>query len=126
MILGLNEMKIVSMTSAEIAMGLRLGGLKDCHVVENPEECDDLLIELSQDTNIGILLVDDGIARIHHKLIDQIRANKKTFPIIVEIQTTAKTEAGEGIDPLKDLIKRAIGVDISAEKEQEEQTPAIK
>ncbi len=126
MTLELNNMKIVSMTSSEIAMGLRLGGLKDCHVVENPEECDDLLIELSQDTNIGILLVDDSIARIHHKLIDQIRASKKTFPIIVEIQTTAKTEAGEGIDPLKDLIKRAIGVDISAEKGQEGQAPTLK
>ncbi len=118
-------MKIVSMTSADIAMGLRLGGLKDCHVVENPEECDNLLIELTQDTDIGILLIDDSIARFHHKLIDQIRANKKTFPIIVAIQTTAKTEAGEGIDPLTDLIKRAIGVDISVEKEQESQTSSI-
>jgi len=119
-------MKIVSMTSSEIAMGLRLGGLKECHIIDNPEECEDLLIELSQDTDTGILLVDDGIARIHHRLIDQIRASKKTFPIIVEIQTTAKTEAGEGIDPLKDLIKRAIGVDISADKDQEDQAAAPK
>ena len=111
------------MTGSEIAMGLRLGGLKECHVIDNPEECGDLLVELTQDTDTGILLVDDEIARIHHKLIDQIRANKKTFPIIVEIQTKAKTEAGEGIDPLKDLIKRAIGVDISADKEQVNQVP---
>lgn len=112
-------MKIVSLTNAQTAMGLRLGGLKECHVVDNPEEGGNMLIELSNDPDTGILLVDDAIARLNHKLIDEIRASNKTFPIIVEIQTSTKLEAGEGADPLKDLIKRAIGVDITAEKGSE-------
>jgi vacuolar-type H+-ATPase subunit F/Vma7 len=80
-----------------------------------------MLIELSNDPDTGILLVDDAIARLNHKLIDDIRASNKTFPIIVEIQTSTKLEASEGTDPLKDLIKRAIGVDITAEKGSENQ-----
>ncbi|MFW9924376.1 MAG: V-type ATP synthase subunit F [Candidatus Thorarchaeota archaeon] len=111
-------MKIVSLTNAEVAMGLRLGGLKECYIVTNPEMCDDTLLELSEDPETGILIVDEFIARLHHKLIDDIRARNKTFPIIVEIKAGDQKESFEGIDPLKDLIKRAIGVDISAEKVQ--------
>ena len=117
-------MKIVSLTNAQVAQGLRLGGIKECHVISNPEEAGEKLLELSEDSDTGILIVDDDIARLHHKLIDNIRANKRTFPIIVEIQSVSRKEAAEGIDPLKDLIKRAIGVDISAEKDQQE-TPQI-
>ncbi|NHJ39223.1 MAG: hypothetical protein FK731_04260 [Asgard group archaeon] len=111
-------MKIVSLTNAEVAQGLRLGGIKECHVVSNPEDAGEKLLELSGDSDTGILIVDDDIARLHHKLIDTIRADKRTFPIIVEIQSVIRKEATEGIDPLKDLIKRAIGVDITAEKDQ--------
>ena len=109
-------MKIVSLTKQQVAMGLRLGGLKECHIADDIEQCGNKLLELSRDPDTGILLVDDEIARLHHKLIDDIRANKKTFPIIVAIQTSTRSEAGEGIDPLKDLIKRAIGVDITTDK----------
>ena len=110
-------MKIVSLTNSQVATGLRLGGLKECHIADNPELAGEILLELSSDPDTGILLVDGNIARLHHKLIDEIRSRKKVFPIIVEIQTTEKIETVEGKDPLKDLIKRAIGVDISAEKE---------
>jgi len=113
-------MKIVSLTNAEVAMGLRLGGIKECHVVEDPTKATEKLHELSMDPDTGILIVDDEIARLNHKLIDEIRANKRAFPIIVELQTKERTGVMEGVDPLKDLIKRAIGVDISAEKSGEE------
>ena len=112
-------MKIVSLTRAETALGLRLGGLKETYVVEDPNEAADKLLELTADTETGILIVDDEIARLNHKLIDDIRASNKTFPIIVEIQTRERTKAIEGVDPLANLIKRAIGVDITAEKGQE-------
>ena len=118
-------MKIVSLTKAQVAMGLRLGGLKECHIAEDLEQCGNLLIELSNDPDTGILLVDDEIARLHHKLIDDIRANNKTFPIIVELQTSTKLGAGEGTDPLKDLIKRAIGVDITADKGSDTTAPKL-
>ncbi|MBN1329823.1 MAG: hypothetical protein JXA54_10145 [Candidatus Heimdallarchaeota archaeon] len=109
-------MKIVSLTNPQIAMGLRLGGLKECHTISNPDEAGERLLELSKDPETGIIIIDDDIARLHHKLIDNIRSGKRTFPIIVEIQSTEKKEIAEGVDPLKDLIKRAIGVDISANK----------
>ena len=118
-------MKIVSLTNAEIATGLRLGGLKECYIIEDPETAGEKLLELTADTDTGILIVDDSVARLHHKLIDNIRASKKTFPIIVEIQAGDRTEAAEGIDPLKDLIKRAIGVDISAAKSDDSSAPKI-
>ncbi|MHA1211053.1 MAG: V-type ATP synthase subunit F [Candidatus Heimdallarchaeota archaeon] len=118
-------MKIVSLTNAEIAMGLRLGGLKECYIIEDPDAAGDKLLELTADTDTGILIVDNDVARLHHKLIDRIRSGKKTFPIIVEIQAGDRTEATEGIDPLKDLIKRAIGVDISADKSDRSSTPNL-
>ncbi|NHJ33442.1 MAG: V-type ATP synthase subunit F [Asgard group archaeon] len=123
--MGMKTMKIVSLTKVEVSMGLRLGGLKECHIIENPEQAGEKILELSQDPEIGILIVDDDIARLHHDLIDEIRSGKKTFPIIVEIRTSDKKEVAEGIDPLTDLIKRAIGVDISAEKDQESQPPKL-
>lgn len=112
-------MKIVSLTNAQVAMGLRFGGVKECHIAQNPENCKEILLELSSNPDIGILILDEDIARLNHKLISEIRSNNKTFPIIVEIRTESKTETTEGSDPLKDLIKRAIGVDISVGKEQE-------
>ncbi|HUT80935.1 MAG TPA: V-type ATP synthase subunit F [Candidatus Bathyarchaeia archaeon] len=109
-------MKIVSLTNPQIAMGLRLGGLKECYIISDPDEAGEKLLELSKDSETGIIIIDDDIARLHHKLIDNIRSSKKTFPIIVEIQSSDKKEITEGVDPLKDLIKRAIGVDISSDK----------
>ena len=118
-------MKIVSLTKADLSMGLRLGGLKECSIIESPEQAGERILELSQDPEIGILIVDDEIARMHHDLIDDIRSGKKTFPIIVEIRTSDKKKVTEGIDPLADLIKRAIGVDISASKDKESQSPKV-
>ena len=112
-------MKIVSLTNAEVAMGLRLGGLKECFIAENSADTTDKLLELAADIDTGILIVDDDIARKNHKIIDDIRSGKQTFPIIVEIRTHDRTTAAEGVDPLKDLIIRAIGVDISAQKDEE-------
>lgn len=123
--MGMNTMKIVSLTNADVSMGLRLGGLKDCYIIESPEQAAERIMELTQDPDIGILIIDDEIARLHHDLIDDIRSGKKTFPIIVEIRTSDKKGVAEGVDPLTDLIKRAIGVDISAEKDQESQQPKI-
>jgi vacuolar-type H+-ATPase subunit F/Vma7 len=111
-------MKIISLTNAQIAIGLRLGGIRECHVINNPEEAKEKLLELSEDREAGILLVDDGIARLHHEVIDEIRTRKGVFPIIVEIQTHARQEAAKGTDPLRNLIKRAIGVDISSDQPQ--------
>lgn len=121
--MGMNAMKIVSLTNADVSMGLRLGGLKECYIIESPEQAGERILELSQDPEIGILIIDDDIARLHHDLIDDIRSGKKTFPIIVEIRTSDKKKVAEGVDPLTDLIKRAIGVDISAEKDQKSQPP---
>jgi len=118
-------MKIVSLTNSDVSMGLRLGGLKECYIIESPDQAAEKILELSQDPDIGILIIDDDIARLHHDLIDDIRSGKKTFPIIVEIRTSDKKAAAEGVDPLTDLIKRAIGVDISAEKDQEAKTPKL-
>lgn len=123
--MGMNAMKIVSLTKADLSMGLRLGGLKECYIIENPEQAGERILELAQDPEIGILIVDDDIARMHHELIDDIRSGKKTFPIIVEIRTSDKKKVTEGVDPLTDLIKRAIGVDISADKDKESQPPKI-
>jgi V/A-type H+-transporting ATPase subunit F len=123
--MGMNTMKIVSLTNADVSMGLRLGGLKECYIIESPEQAAEKILELSQNPEIGILIVDDEMARLHHDLIDEIRSSKRTFPIIVEIRTSDKKAVTEGVDPLTDLIKRAIGVDISAEKDQETETPKI-
>ncbi|NPE09137.1 MAG: hypothetical protein GNW80_12705 [Asgard group archaeon] len=118
-------MKIVSLTKADLSMGLRLGGLKECYIIESPEQAGERILELAQDPEIGILIVDDDIARMHHDLIDDIRSGKKTFPIIVEIRTSDKKKVTEGVDPLTDLIKRAIGVDISADKDKGSKPPKI-
>jgi V/A-type H+-transporting ATPase subunit F len=123
--MGMNTMKIVSLTNADLSMGLRLGGLKECYIIESPEQAAEKILELTQDPNIGILIIDDEIARLHHDLIDEIRSGKKTFPIIVEIRTSDRKGVAEGADPLTDLIKRAIGVDISADKDQGSQQPKI-
>ena len=110
-------MKIVSLTNSQVATGLRLGGLKECYTIENPELAAEQLVALVSDPETGILIVEDTIARLHHELIVTIRKRKGVFPIIVEIQTEIHPEMGKGQDPLKDLIKRAIGVDISTEKD---------
>jgi vacuolar-type H+-ATPase subunit F/Vma7 len=112
-------MKIVSLTNSQVAIALRLGGIKECYTVESPEKAGKKLLELTKNPEIGILLIDDDIARIHHKTIDDLRKTKQTFPIIVEIQMQPKKEATKGKDPLQDLIKRAIGVDISAPQDSQ-------
>ncbi|MEK6978345.1 MAG: V-type ATP synthase subunit F [Candidatus Hydrothermarchaeota archaeon] len=103
-------MKISVLGDATTVTGFRLAGIRDAYEVSAPKEAVGLLRELVGDKEMGLVIVTERIA-------DEIRAEMEGItegritPLIVEIPDREGPMAKK-VDPIKELIKRAVGVEI--------------
>ncbi|UCE15916.1 MAG: V-type ATP synthase subunit F [Candidatus Bathyarchaeota archaeon] len=87
----------------------KLAGLKDTYPVENAEEAEKCVRELSEKPNLAIILVTERIVDQNYSVIKKISERKQ--PLIVPIPdtggpTTMKT------DFIVELIKRKAGIEV--------------
>ncbi|MCQ6254713.1 V-type ATP synthase subunit F [Methanocaldococcus sp.] len=97
-------MKIGVIGDRETATGFRLAGLTDVYEVKNKEEAIKALKDLENNDNIAFIIITERIAE---NLKDEIKNINK---YIVEIPD--KYGKIERVDPIKELIRKAIGVTI--------------
>jgi len=82
------------------------------YVVKVADPIDGVLKELIADEMVGVIAVTERLADANRSAIDEANKNKKgVTPILVEIPDKSGPIARE-VDPLKALIKSAIGVEI--------------
>ena len=103
-------MKIVAIADSDTVIGLRFAGVKDSYPVETPEEAKEALRKTFQDESVGLIILTE-------KLGDQLRdiivdyTSQHTFPVVIEVPDKRGTEKGRR-DPLKDMIRRAVGIEL--------------
>jgi len=108
----LSAMKIAVIGDSDTVSGFRLGGVTSAYVVGAQEPIDAILKELVADETVGVIAITERVADANRWAIDEANKGKKAVtPILVEIPDKSGPIVRE-VDPLKALIKSAIGVEI--------------
>lgn len=105
-------MKIAIIGDRDTVMGFALTGIKDLYTVSNREEAKTALSEVMQNPDMGVLIITERYAHSLRDDIKRLREDAPLYPLIVEIQD--KKGRIEREDPIRALIKRAVGLDIEA------------
>jgi V/A-type H+/Na+-transporting ATPase subunit F len=101
-------MEIAFIGDHHTATGFRLSGIKRLYGTEEGPE--NLKKILSEET-VGVLILTERFAEDHRKTVENHRSSKKMTPIIVEVPDVSGPVERE-VDPIRELIKRAIGTDV--------------
>lgn len=108
----MNEMKVAVIGDLDTVTGFRLGGVTATYIVGIGEKIDAILKKLIADEGLAVIVVTERIADANQQaIVEAKRAKKAVTPIIVEIPDKNGRIARE-VDPLKMLIKSAIGVEV--------------
>ena len=103
-------MELVVMADEHSATAFRLAGVRRVYDGGAGEE---QLQSLLADDTVGMLIVTERIADTHRRTIDDHKASKRITPIVVEVPDVNGPVERE-IDPIRELIRRAIGADVTA------------
>lgn len=105
-------MNITVIADPDTTTGFRLAGITQTWDVINPEDALSIFKKLSSDEDCGIIITTERIADGIRDGINEINEKKKGItPIIVEVPDKRGTMVRE-VDPLRELIRKAIGVEI--------------
>ena len=105
-------MKIGVIGDVETVIGFGLAGVGQSYPVATPEEAKEAFKEATdEDMELGILIITEEIADWLGNDLSYWRRQNMLFPIIVEIPDKTGPKARR--DPIKRLIMRAFGVDIT-------------
>lgn len=105
-------MKVSVIGDRDTVTGFALTGIKDLYAVSDNEEAKSALAELMQNPEIGVIIITERFSQTLQTDIRRWREEKPLYPLIVEIQD--KKGKIEREDPIRLLIKRAVGLDIKA------------
>jgi V/A-type H+-transporting ATPase subunit F len=89
--------------------GFQLGGVKVSKVVETNEDAENALDELMNE-KISIIIITEKIADDIREYIDK-KIGSNVLPMIIEIPDKSGSSGMEN-DPMGELIKRVIGVEM--------------
>ncbi|HOQ19082.1 MAG: V-type ATP synthase subunit F [Methanothermobacter thermautotrophicus] len=89
--------------------GFRLGGVREGYVVETPEEAEETIRKLVSD-GFSIIIVTEKMGDELREFIEETTSSS-ALPMIIEIPDKTGPSERE-TDPLRDLIKRVIGVEM--------------
>ncbi|MHC1567731.1 MAG: V-type ATP synthase subunit F [Candidatus Syntropharchaeia archaeon] len=103
-------MQISLIADPDTATGFRLAGIRNTREVSDKKDAEEAIRDLSSES--GIIIITERIAEEIRNTIDEINSKKKGItPIIVEIPDKSGKMIRE-VDPIRALIRKAIGVDI--------------
>lgn len=105
-------MELVVIADEHSATAFRLAGVQ--RVYESGSGEQDLKTLLAEET-VGMVVVTERIADENREIIDDHKASKRITPIVVEVPDVNGPIERE-VDPIRELIRRAIGADVTANK----------
>ncbi len=89
--------------------GFKLGGVKEGYAVESPEEAETTLRNLIKE-NFSIIIITEKIGDELREVIEGF-TKSSALPMIIEIPDKSGPSE-RAVDPMRDLIKRVIGVEM--------------
>ena len=108
-------MKVMVVGHPDAVLGFALAGVGG-HSVGSAAEANHILDEVLADPEVGIVLVTDDEAAMIETRMDQLKMHS-TVPLVVEIPAPEKYRPEKV--PLSEVVKRAIGIKITDESEEE-------
>lgn len=101
-------MRLYLLTDNEdTAVGMRLAGIEGT-VITGSESFKNSLEKISANDEIGILLINETLAKANVDIIDTFR-KEHSVPVIVEIPDRNSTGTGNSIS---DYVRKAIGINV--------------
>jgi V/A-type H+/Na+-transporting ATPase subunit F len=89
--------------------GFKLGGIKEGYAVKSPEEAETTLRTLIKE-NFSIIIITEKIGDELREVIEGF-TKSSALPMIIEIPDKSGPSE-RAVDPMRDLIKRVIGVEM--------------
>jgi V/A-type H+-transporting ATPase subunit F len=107
-------LKIAVIADKDTALGFALTGIKDLYAVDNREDAKSALAAVMQDEKIGVVIITERYAHSLRDDITRLREDHPLYPLLVEVADKKGKMTRE--DPIRVLIKRAVGLDIKADE----------
>ena len=104
-------MKVVVVGDEDAVAGLKLAGVSEGRVVKTPREAEEALREAVRDEDLAVLLITDDVASMVPSLVQELYLRPR--PAVVEVPSKKGVEREEREDPIRELLRRAIGVEVS-------------
>jgi V/A-type H+-transporting ATPase subunit F len=101
---------IAIVADADTVTGFKLGGIKEGYVVETPQEAEKNLENLIKGKQVSIIITTEKIGDEIRDFIDKY-TKSSALPMIIEIPDKSGP-SDRAVDPMRDLIKRVIGVEM--------------
>lgn len=100
----------------DLIAGLRLAGISKYHIISNdqnvPEQVREAFQRLTEDPEIGIIVISEGFAQYVNDLITEVKEGKKLTPVIIEVPSKYGTTYGDVRMYYRALIKKFIGFEV--------------
>ncbi len=103
-------MRIVVIGDTEFTTGFQYAGVKDTYECMDSWKAKNILEEIGEMRDVAIVIIPQDIASKIRDFINDWKREKGIYPIILELPHIHQKEKFE--DPLRNIIRRAIGVDI--------------
>lgn len=103
-------MELVVVADEHTATAFRLAGVRRVYDAGAAEE---QLQDLLAEDGLGMMIVTERVADRHRRMIDDHKASRRMTPIVVEVPDIAGP-VERAVDPISELIRRAIGADVTA------------
>jgi len=102
-------MEVVVIGEQNTITGFSLAGVKRTYL---PDEGKENLKDILSEDGLGVLILTERFAEDNRKAIEDHQASKRVMPIVVEVPDITGPIERE-VDPIRELIRRAIGADVS-------------
>ena len=103
-------MKVVVVGDEDAVAGLKLAGVSEGRVVKTPSEAEEVLREVVRDEDVAVLVITEDVAAMASQLVQELYLRPR--PAVVEVPSRRGAEE-EREDPIRELLRRAIGVEVS-------------
>ena len=103
-------MKLAAICDNDTAVGLRLAGVHEVHVVKERNALE-IWNQISNMDDIGIIFITEKFAEILDKYLKDFRI-RNNLPIVVEIPDK-KGRRTDHVDFVSQLIKKAVGIEVN-------------
>jgi len=101
--------KIVVVGDEDAVAGLRLAGVTQGRIVKTPSEAERAIREAVSDEEVAVLVLTEDVASMVRPLVQELYL--KPRPVVVEVPPR-KWAREEREDPIRELLRRAIGVEV--------------
>ena len=101
--------KIAVLADRETATYFRLTGVRNSQVAGSREQAERSIEAILNDSSVSLVIVTDQVFDWLYSTLSRMRG-EKDFPLIIAIPS--KRGGKRKIDPLSDLVKRTVGIEI--------------